>query len=196
MARKVYFVRHAQQESRPEKGVWDPEAALKEGARDRVLVASRYFTAMGVRFSQFWHSGLLRSKQTCDLFMEKQRPNDGAILQLNERLGPGEIPAWEEVFATWLADPSNPRNLSPAQIDEMWPELSARESHRVAGAIAEIARGLADGENAVAVGHNPLINWAMARLTGLPPGDALTYCQAISFAFEGEKFDGCACHLF
>ncbi|MBI2097426.1 MAG: histidine phosphatase family protein [Candidatus Vogelbacteria bacterium] len=201
MAKNVWLIRHAKQESLGsvrQVGGWQPEAELAPESTDRIKAASEYFIERGIHFSFMAHSGLIRSRQTA------QRLRDligGGVVPIHlfEGLGPGEIGEWEERFSKFIErqpDPENPPLLRADEIESLFPDLCAREGERVLGATKEIALRLEEGGSAGAVSHFPLIQLAESLVTGNPVRPNLGYCQAICFTFESEEVVGCEAHLY
>lgn len=207
MARNVYVMRHAEQQLTDGAGLWQPNAKLAPGAEKRIQVAAEYFRKRGIVFDQFWHSRLKRAEQTCLFLAQKAADTECRITKAlsHSNLGPGRIETWETLYCSWRRFQPNSENprLRPADWLELFPDLCTREAVRMLGAISEIAQGLEDGEDALAVSHIPLINLAEWRATGIrdsfyhPVRPALDYCQTICFTFdERDAFVGCEAHLF
>jgi len=196
MAKRVWLIRHARQNLEKNGDVWQVNARLASGSVDRVLIAAEYFRSLGVEFAAFHYSPLIRSRQTCLLL--KRIMNIKARARLSERLGPGEVSEWNKRFKAWKAD--NPQwgsiTCGPSYWSSLWPDLCRQEARRAMFAITRIAAGLVEGEDAAAIGHNPLIRLAEGLVVGSVRDPDLAYCQAVCFTFHGKEIINCTAHLF
>lgn len=67
--------------------------------------------------------------------------------------------------------------------------LVGAEQARLAGVVRALAARLPDGARALAVGHTPLIEAAVAGLTGTVI-EPLAECEGVALTFEGERVSG------
>lgn len=197
MAKHVYLIRHAKQDTKKDGDAWQVNASLIPGAEERIKFVAQQLMDCGVRFSAFRYSLLVRSRQTCEFLQGFM--NSDAPMKLNEKLGPGEVEEWNTLYDGWKReqpDPENPPLLGPVEFSSLWPDLCEREGKRVLSAVEEIAKEVQAGQNAAAISHNPLVRLAQAQAQGKVEGPDLQHCQAICFTFEDDRLVGCEALLF
>ena len=194
--KRVWLDRHAKQNAiKDPHNVWQCDSGLFPESIDRIIVAADYFKSLGINFTLYRHSLLRRSEQTCVLL--KDQMGSAADIKLNHLLGPGEEGLWNNNFFEWMqANPSWEKMVvGPATWVSLWPDLCTREGGRVLNGVRHVARELNDGEHAVCIGHNPLIQLAEWSVTGAIAEVDLKYCQAICFVFQGETICDVEQHL-
>lgn len=194
MAKRIFLIRHAEQAMQTGYDVWDFGSPILPHAMSQIEKAARYFKESGFRFSAYWHSALVRSAQTSFLLAELMGERERKP-RIKEELGPGEPEMWNWLYNTWKLHQEEDKtsDIGTPEILQMWPDICEREGTRILSAVRTIASGLADGENAAAVSHNPLIRLGQYMATGFPKPD-LTHCQAICFTLEDGWLD-CEDHL-
>lgn len=188
-------MRHAKAEWKPGFDIWQFDSPLAEGSEKQVRQAMQHFQERNIGFSGVYCSSLTRAGQTAYHALISL-----GLMAINKReeLGPAEPQEWCRLYDEWKQaqpDPNNVPNLGGPECLALWPELCKREGARVYSAVAEIAKEVGWGQAVVAVSHNPLIRLAQFAATGSCEGPDISYCQAICFVFEGDKFVGCEEHL-
>jgi broad specificity phosphatase PhoE len=164
--------------------VWQPIAPLLPEAYPRIREVSDYFKGKEVKFTGYWHSPLVRAKETCKALAEYMG-HGGTPTYTHVGLGPQNIPEWERRVSEWLATVPDPKKvqLSPQDFLRLFPDLSTADGKSVLTAVEEIVGGSTGGD-ILAISHHPLINLVETVAFDVEPRETLDYCTPICFSFH------------
>lgn len=168
MTKTVFLMRHGAQEetTNPVGGLWDTRAPLSEKGASAVTQMAE-ICLRDAEMTYYGSSPLLRAWQTAHMVRRALRGSAECEVDKVDNLGPGDLNHWN-----WLGDLTQIiPDPTPRELLAHNPWFIQSCGTRVEACIRVALGKIRNGESALLVSHNPLIDAGVALATGKWPAN-------------------------
>lgn len=209
--KRIFLIRGGEPdlEDRQQKGYWQPQSILAEGAGARLDQSVAYFkdTLKIKRFDPYCYPNFNYLQQTVGKMRRQMGNESSSGLRVRPGLGPSKPQEWSRAYRALVEagvamEPTTVVPHGPENLVKPWLDLCRQNSQEVLEEINRVADNLGDGQAAALFTDNPLISGVQSLITGREcPESIFGHGDSLELIFEdrgeGEEstFVGARAHI-